>query len=63
MAFELARLLAAMLAAELELMTTDMGIFLDVKRGVRAAVVSGRFGSGSRRPRVELAACPVSARR
>src|SRR5471030_1893405 len=38
---EAARLFAATVAAKLELMTTDMVIFLDAKRGVRATVVFG----------------------
>src|SRR5882724_3407704 len=38
---EAARLFAATVAAKFVLMTTDMVIFLDAKRGVRATVVIG----------------------
>src|ERR1043166_2568826 len=40
--FEAARLFAATVAAKFVLMTTDMVIFLDPERGVRATFVSGR---------------------
>jgi hypothetical protein len=39
--FDAARLFEAAVAAELVLMTTDMMIFLDAERGVRATVVIG----------------------
>src|SRR3954466_11875546 len=41
LSLEAARLFAATVAAKLVLMTTDMVIFLDAKRGVRATVVIG----------------------
>src|ERR1700676_5108063 len=43
---EAARLFAAMLAAMFVLITTDMVIFLDAKRGVRAAVGPGGSAPG-----------------
>jgi hypothetical protein len=62
MEFERARLLEATVAAWLVLMTTDMVIFLDFKRGVRATFEPGGVGSGLRRLREFLAAGQLTER-